>query len=150
MLLTSFRPVETVSGNYAVGLQSAERRRVLVVDDDPSLCDLIGDVFHTFAEGRFELTCVNSDAAAYRALAGEPPYDSILVDINLGRGTTGYDVARRARSIRPDVRIIYISGQIDKISVATFGVPGGTFLPKPFTPEQLFMAMGSESHPESG
>lgn len=125
-----------------MGFDDADNRRVLLVDDEASVCDLIGDVFDAFARGRIELTCVNSDTAAYRAFVEKPPFDSILVDINLGRGTTGYDVARQARSIQPGVTVIYMSGEIDERSVATYGVSGSTFLPKPFTSEQLLAAMG--------
>lgn len=128
--------------------EASDVRRVLLVDDEASVCELVRDAFDAFARGTIELTCVNSDAAAYRALLEEPPFDPILVDINLGVGTTGYDVARRARAIRPDVRVIYISGQADERSVATYGVPGGVLLPKPFTPEQLLAAMDAVAGPE--
>lgn len=125
-----------------VGFEGRVSRRVLLVDDEESVCDVITDVIAAFAPSEINLTCVHSDTAAYRAFAEEPSFDPILVDINLGRGTTGYDVARRARALRPEVKVIYISGQIDQKSVATFGVPGSTFLEKPFTSEQLLAALG--------
>lgn len=127
-----------------VAVTNADGIRLLLIDDEASVCEVIGDIIAAFAPGKVDLTCVNSDTAAYRAFAEGPPYDLIFVDINLGRGTTGYDVARRARSIYPDVEVIYISGQIDQQSVATFGVEGSTFLAKPFTSQQLLAAIGVE------
>jgi DNA-binding NtrC family response regulator len=107
--------------------------RVLVVDDDAGLLRLICEDLHT--QG---LTCVSarSDREAYRQLA-EQPFDAVVVDVNLGRGTTGYDVARRARQVRPDIRVIYISGEANARSWMSFGVPSSDYVSKPFPLERL-------------
>lgn len=117
-------------------------QNVLLVDDEGSICDVIRDIIKSLAPGEVDLTCAHSDVAAYRAFSEGQFFDSILVDTNLGRGTTSYDVARRARSLRPDVKVVFISGQIDERSAADLGVPGSTFLQKPFTSEHLFIALG--------
>lgn len=102
---------------------------------------MIRDVFDALVPAMVELTCVTSDDAAYRTLAESRAFDVVLVDVNLGRGTTGYDVARRARAIHPDMPVIYISGQIDQKSVDNHGVAGSVYLRKPFTSEQLLEAV---------
>lgn len=117
-------------------------RNVLLVDDEGSICDVIRDIIKSLAPGEVDLICVHSDTAAYRAFAEGQFFDSILMDTNLGRGRTSYDVARRARSLRPDAKVVFISGQIDERSAADLAVPGSTFLQKPFTSEQLFIALG--------
>jgi len=75
---------------------------------------------------------VANDAAAYHALDSEADaFAALIVDINLGRGTTGFDVARYARRLNPSLPVIYVTGGLPR-SVAVYGVPGGALVPKPF------------------
>ena len=67
-------------------------RRVLVIDDDELLCELIQTTFEL--EG-FEVAIAHDVIEAERVLAGSRP-DAILLDIGLP-GMDGYEVARRCR-----------------------------------------------------
>jgi hypothetical protein len=49
------------------------------------------------------VVCTTNDAGAYRELVTRK-FAALLVDINLGRGTTGFDVARHARRSIPTWR----------------------------------------------
>ena len=83
------------------------------------------------AEG-LEVVCAGDDRTAYAMLEEEGrTYDALILDINLGQGTTGFDVARFARRLNPGVPVIYISGGADT-SVEKHGVPGATLVAKPF------------------
>lgn len=108
--------------------------RVLVVEDEPAICALFNDILEF--EG-FEAHCVRSDHEAYAVLRRDPAFGCVIVDVNLGIGTTGYDVARFAREIDPQLPVIYVSGQTTQTSFEANGVPGSLFLPKPFTPDEL-------------
>lgn len=112
-------------------------RRLLVVDDDAAICELMGEML---AEFGFELDCVASDRDAFARLTSEP-YDGLVLDVNLGPGVTGFDVARFARSLRADFPVVYVSGEATRDSFKTFGVPGSTFVAKPFTLEELLDAV---------
>jgi DNA-binding response OmpR family regulator len=107
---------------------------VLIVEDEPEICELLSDML---AEGGFRSVCVQSDRGAYEALEHGRAFACLIVDVNLGAGTTGYDVARFARRADPEFAIIYVSGQISQASVQANGVPGGLFLAKPFTADEL-------------
>ena len=107
---------------------------MLVVEDDHHICELLTDALE--AEG-IEPRCVSSDREAYEALKSGERFGCMVVDINLGSGTTGFDVARYARQIDPQLAIIYVSGEINEGSFKAFGVPGSLFLPKPFLPSDL-------------
>jgi DNA-binding response OmpR family regulator len=61
----------------------------------------------------------------------------MIVDVNLGAGTTGYDVARFARRITAALPVIFVSGQSSPDSFAANSVPGSLFLSKPFTAAEL-------------
>jgi CheY-like chemotaxis protein len=55
--------------------------------------------------------------------------DMIVTDINLGRSASGWDVVNRFRSEKPDMPVVYISGeQFDPERC----VPGSVFVAKPY------------------
>lgn len=108
--------------------------RVLVVEDEPHICELMFDILR---DGGFEPVCVRSDRGAYEALQHTDTFASLIVDVNLGSGTTGYDVARFARRSDPELAVIYVSGQTSDASLEANGVAGGLFLAKPFTACEL-------------
>jgi CheY-like chemotaxis protein len=122
----------------AAAREISTNRRALVVDDEDHVCELITDML---GEIGFELECVRSDRDAYRRLSRPADFGLLLVDVNLGAGTTGFDVARFARQMDPDLPVIYVSGQAGHDSFKTFGVPGSGFVAKPFTTEELHQAV---------
>ena len=109
-------------------------RRVLIVEDERAVCDLLSDMV---LEDGFAPCCVHSDVQAYAVLHAAGAFDCMIVDVNLGRGTTGYDIARFARAIAPGIPVIYVSGQTSPASHRANGVTGSLFLPKPFTAQDL-------------
>jgi CheY-like chemotaxis protein len=108
--------------------------RVLVVEDDPAICDLIQDMLE---EVRLSTLCVNSDNDAYRVIPTLPTIQALVVDVNLGAGTTGFDVARFARQVIPDLPVVYVTGDASRESFQAFGVPDSDFVQKPFDVDQL-------------
>jgi DNA-binding response OmpR family regulator len=109
-------------------------QRVLVVEDEPRICELLADML---AADGFNPHCVQSDRGAYEALQHDRHFACMIVDVNLGSGTTGYDVARFARQIDRSLPVIYVSGQTSAESFHANGVPGSLFLAKPFTSDEL-------------
>lgn len=109
-------------------------RQVLVVEDEPAVCELLSDILR--GEG-LQPVCVQSDTQAYEALRSAPAFACMVVDVNLGVGATGYDVARFARRLDAQLPVIFVSGQTSPDSMERFGVPGALFLEKPFTGEDL-------------
>jgi DNA-binding response OmpR family regulator len=114
--------------------QPSRDSRVLVVEDESQICELLSDMLQ--ADG-FEPHCVQTDRGAYQALQHDRAFACMVVDVNLGSGTTGYDVARYARRIDPALPVIYVSGQTSPGSFNANGVPGSLFVAKPFTAEEL-------------
>jgi DNA-binding response OmpR family regulator len=107
--------------------------RVLVVDDDPGLLALI---CADLKEKGLACVCARSDREAYKLL-GSQAFDAVVVDVNLGVGTTGFDVARRARQVTPQIRVVYMSGEANARSWMSFGVPSSDYVSKPFPLERL-------------
>lgn len=83
--------------------------RVLLVEDRQNDRDILCEALQ--AHGA-DVTAIGSDVVAYGLFeAAEPPmFDAIVADIDLGVGTTGFDVARAARRRLPDIVVAYVSG----------------------------------------
>jgi DNA-binding response OmpR family regulator len=109
-------------------------RSVLIIEDEHQICELLTDILE---EAGFEAHCACTDKAAYVALAAGTRYAAVLVDINLGEGVTGFDVARFARRRDPSVPVLYVTGHATEGSFKAFGVPDSAFVPKPFSPDDL-------------
>jgi DNA-binding response OmpR family regulator len=107
-------------------------RRVLVVEDEAPLCEMLEEYLSGCG---WNVVCAPDDATAYRALA-RGGFSMLVADINLGVGTTGFDVARYARRLYPELPVIYITGG-DEHSVARHAVSDGMLVPKPFHPSEL-------------
>jgi CheY-like chemotaxis protein len=106
---------------------------VLLVEDEADVRELIED---SFGAHGLDVVSAATDADAYRLLEAEAGRFAVLVaDINLGAGTTGFDVARRARRLNRDLKVIYITGHAAHLG--RFGVEGAIMFPKPFNPEDL-------------
>src|SRR4051812_20984776 len=111
---------------------------VLVVEDEPMLQEIIGPPLEDagfavlFAsEGDDALGMLEVDGSSVRAL---------VTDIDLGRQTTGWDVARRAREIHPDIAVVYMTGGRADEWPAN-GVPKSILITKPFAPAQVVTAV---------
>jgi DNA-binding response OmpR family regulator len=109
-------------------------RRILIVEDEDHICELLSEAIE---EAGFQPQCARNDKAAQAALRTPAAFAALIVDINLGEGTTGYDVARFARQSRPALPVLYVSGQSTPDSFRAFGVKGSRFIQKPFLPGQV-------------
>ncbi|HEX3699352.1 MAG TPA: response regulator [Phenylobacterium sp.] len=107
---------------------------VLLVEDEPEVAELIAEALD---DAGLQVTTTLTDTAAYAALeaGGARGFDVLVADINLGVGTTGFDVARRARQLNDRLKVIYITGQAARLE--RFGVEEGMMFPKPFNAREL-------------
>src|SRR5215204_4807003 len=67
------------------------------------------------------------------ALIGEMQVDALFTDIHLPGGMDGSELASRVRSLRPDMPIVYASGQW-RPAEREHLVSRSVFLPKPYDP----------------
>lgn len=106
------------------------RRRLLIVDDDQAVVDLIVEVLE--ADNRFEYKAVNNGFAAGK-LAAEYHPDLIILDVMLP-DINGINVCRLIRSdpTMADIKIICISGMVEEEKIAELRDAGADdFLHKP-------------------
>lgn len=106
--------------------------RILLLDDDTELCDLLTEYLRP--EG-FEILVVH-DGEEGLAAALSSPVDLVLLDVMLP-GKNGFDVLRelRARSPVPVLMLTAKGDEIDRIVGLELGADD--YLPKPFNPREL-------------
>ena len=112
------------------------RRRILIVDDDQAVVDLITDVLVN--DSRFETKSVNNGFGA-GMLAKEYHPDLIILDVMLP-DINGQAVCEliRADPTMADIKIICISGLIEDDKIAELKTSGADdFLAKPLDIDEL-------------
>jgi DNA-binding response OmpR family regulator len=110
-------------------VQTATALDILLVDDDQPLREMLTRSFER--EGH-RVTAVADGEAALDA-AGARPFDVVLLDVALGAGPTGHDVARMLRGRRDVVPIIMLTA-LDSEADAVQGLEAGAddYVTKPF------------------
>jgi two-component system OmpR family response regulator len=107
--------------------------RVLVVDDEPSLAELLGSVLRY--EG-WEIRTAGDGASAVRTAREFEP-DAVVLDIMLP-DFDGLEVLRRLRAIQPNVCVLFLTARDsveDRVSGITAG--GDDYVTKPFSLEEV-------------
>lgn len=121
--------------------QSNALPQVLLVEDERLIRDLLQGALE---DGGFEVAHANSGDAAIDALQNRPgEFAGVVTDIDLGGGTTGWDVGHAARRATPVIAVVYMSGASSH-QWESEGVPGSTMLMKPFAPAQLLVALATQ------
>jgi CheY-like chemotaxis protein len=112
---------------------------ILVVEDDQAIQSVIEE---SLSDGGFEIVIAASGEQAIELMsAADPQIRALVTDINLGRDMLdGWDVARHARESKPDMPVIYMTGD-SADEWASKGVPNSILLTKPFAPAQLVTAV---------
>src|SRR5262245_4894654 len=112
------------------------KRKVLIVDDDQELVELLVDTFDK--DGRFEIRTANNGFDAGMLVKEFRP-DLVVLDIMLP-DINGKEVCQRVRSDQSleAVKIICISGMVEHVKIADLRAAGADdFLQKPFTVDKL-------------
>ena len=104
---------------------------VLVVEDEPLLCDLMVDELKTLG---FVVLRAASGEEALNLIEGDEPVDVLFTDIRLAGRLDGWDVAERFRARNPSGPVIYTTGYS---GTPVRRVTQSAFLPKPYRPAAI-------------
>ena len=111
---------------------------ILVVEDDLLVQQLVDEAL---TEGGFQTEIMASGEEAISRLQGNSSkYRALLTDIHLGGELTGWDVAKRAREVNPEIPVVYMTGA-GADHWPSHGVPLSVLLSKPFAPAQVVIAI---------
>jgi PAS domain S-box-containing protein len=108
---------------------------VLLVEDDHAVRNLLATALEH--QGYRVLTASYGGEALALALAYPTIIHLLITDVVMPE-MSGPDLAARLRRVRPDVRVVFISGYTDDaLSSHNIAAFGDTFLQKPFLPYEL-------------
>lgn len=120
-----------------------DRRRVLVVEDEPLMSSLLAEVL---TEHGFDVRTAADVSRARREIDNFDP-DMLLLDVSLGDGPTGIHLAHSMRLSRPDIAILVFTRHTDITSATTDGLqlPAGVgFLRKHLVSDQAYLIEAME------
>ncbi|MBB3102708.1 response regulator [Azomonas macrocytogenes] len=108
---------------------------VLIVEDEPHILNLLSDYL---ADEGYQVLEAENSSRAFEILATKPQLDLLVTDYNLPDGISGVMIAEPALKLRPDLKIIFISGY--PIEIFESGSPVTRLAPvlsKPFSLDML-------------
>jgi len=109
-----------------------EKNRILVIDDDIELCELLAEYLET--EG-YHIQAVHNGAEGAQVVISHD-FDLIILDVMLP-GMGGFDVLKSIRAVKmtPILMLTAKGDDIDKILGLEMGADD--YMPKPYNPREL-------------
>lgn len=120
-----------VTGRTAAQPTPPGRRHILLVDDDPTFSQAMGQVLR---RAGFDVTLAADFRLALEVLEAEGQVDLLISDIVMPSSVNGIALSRMARLRRRELKVLYLTG---------YNIPGaenealGPILRKPIDEEQL-------------
>jgi CheY-like chemotaxis protein len=121
------------SGLLRVAAVAQSAMKILVVDDDP---DVLTVASMTLAADGYEVLSAHNGSEALEILQANRDVDLLFTDIVMPGSIDGFDLAERAKQMRPGLRVLYSSGYL-----RDEGVWHGSLLTKPWRPDDLQTAI---------
>ena len=107
--------------------------KILVVDDDP---DVLAMASLFLAEQGYAVLEAHNGGEALGILEAQPDIALLFTDIVMPGGIDGFELAQRAKQMRPLLRVLYTSAYLKNE-----GVWHGSLLPKPWRVDLLDAAV---------
>ncbi|QVM93298.1 response regulator [Pseudomonas entomophila] len=115
-----------------------ERRRILVVEDNPDVGSFTAQILRDHG---YQISWATSAEQALTQIgAARVPFDAVFSDVVMP-GMGGLALARQLRQSHPDLPVILTSGYSE--AIAEEGHQGFAFLAKPYSAEQVCQMLGT-------
>jgi len=116
-------------------LPRGDGETVVVIDDEPTVRMLIGEVLSDLGYTAIE---AEDGPSGLKLLNAEVRVDLLITDVGLPGGLNGRQVADAARTLRPDLKVLFITGFAEN-AVLNHGHldPGMHIMTKPFAMEAM-------------
>jgi CheY-like chemotaxis protein len=115
--------------------RSGSGETVLVVDDEPSIRMLVVEVLEELGYLAIE---ARDGPTALKLLQSVPSVDLLITDLALPGGINGRELAERARALRSELRVLFITGYAENAVISNGQLqPGVQLLHKPFAVQVL-------------
>ena len=108
---------------------------ILIVEDDTFICELAGMMIVDWGHDILSASDVDE---ALSLLRSPQPIDALFTDINLKNAVVGgCELAQQAILLRPNLRVLYTTGNFVSDKLKSLFIDGSQFLRKPYTANQL-------------
>lgn len=115
-------------------MSDKKQKTILVVDDEPEIRKLVAAML---ARNGYRVLVADTGENAIRLFRNNPDTDLLLADV-VAPGMSGPMIADEIAALKPDVRVLFMSGYEGTQVVQRYVVEKGySLLIKPFTMEQL-------------
>jgi CheY-like chemotaxis protein len=131
-------------GNTTRQVPEGGSELILVVEDDALVRRHVASLLGGLGYGVLEATAATP---AMELLAANPDITLLFTDIVMPGGMNGVDLAKRAQSLRPDLKVLFTSGYAES-AVEKDGrlEPGIDLLAKPYSRDQLAASLRKAFH----
>jgi len=109
---------------------------VLLVDDEPPIRQIERRILE---KAGYRIIEASSAAEAFATLKDEQPIDLLIADLDMPE-LSGDEMVRQIRAARPDLKVLYVTGHIDRLMDTRPLWDGEAFLDKPFSVNGLVEA----------
>ncbi|RMT84412.1 PAS domain-containing protein [Pseudomonas viridiflava] len=128
-------PEEVESEETSESIRAQSLQTVMIVDDEPTIRMLVAEVLED--QGYIPIEA-GEGASALKVLESDKRIDLLVTDVGLPGGMNGRQLADAARVIRPDLKVLFITGYAENAIIGNGHLdPGMWVLTKPFTMEAL-------------
>jgi PAS domain S-box-containing protein len=115
--------------------RAADAETVLVVDDEPSIRMLVAEVLEDLGYSAIEAV---DGATGLAVLRSTRTLDLLITDVGLPHGMNGRQLADAAREMRPDLKVLFITGYAENAVLSRGHLASGMHVMiKPFAMEAL-------------
>ena len=122
-------------GELTMAPRAARDETVLVVDDEPTVRMLVTEVLEDLGYTAIE---AGDGPAGLQVLRSNVRIDLLITDVGLPGGMNGRQVADAARVIRPELKVLFITGYAENAVLSQGHLDAGMHvLTKPFAMEEL-------------
>ncbi len=123
-------------------MTSPPPKRVLIVDDEQSVIDVLKEFFGQFRHGRaYEIETATNGGDAYLAFLRTRP-DLVLLDMNMP-GMDGLQLLKQIRALDARVPVIMVTANANTQAAAEAQTAGVfAYIPKPFDFRHLDLLVG--------
>ena len=120
-------------------LAAAPPAHILVAEDDGGYREFACQVLR---QSGFRVSAAANGEEALFVIAADPSINVLVTDILMPGPLNGWALAERATTLRPRLRVIYMTGSETVLPQAGADPGYGPLLPKPWTARQLLSHVG--------
>ena len=114
-----------------------------MVDDNEDLLNVTSTMLSTFG---YQVSCAHNGAEALRTLQSDQPFELLFSDIVMPNGMNGIELAREAKRLRKDIKILLTSGYAEGVLQRNKAVGEFSIIDKPFSLADLARRVRSTLH----